>query len=383
MEIKSYFSSLSEEVDHGLAGKNEGISFGFPRLDNYITLRKQTQYLFGGYTGSGKTTCADEIFVLNPFDHLKRAGKLNKFRVNYWSMERRKNFKLARWFSRRCFLDQGYRIPLKRLLGWVKREERLTKDEHDMFLMYEDYFNELQEHVTIIDGRQHPTAIRKYTRDLMEGPVISGSGKNEVRDVSKGLGRVHYLSEYHRVFEPNDPELLVLNIYDHAGKLRKELKMSGEKEMIDTFSDDASNYYRDFFGNSNVIVSQFNRSISNPLRLKQEDVTPMLEDFKSTSDMAEDSDVVMSIFDPWRYKVADPSGYNLDALRDETGTKFYRNFQILKNSFGREDVRIGFAYEPELGIFREMPRKPIERDLSPETYNSIIDGTYFLEQQKH
>lgn len=359
------FEVLNKEVTAGLSGQNEGISFGFPRLDSYISLRKATLYLFGGYTGSGKTTAADEVFVLNPFDHLKMVNGLGRFKVVYWSMERRKSFKYARWFSRKCFLDQGVRIPMARLLGWVKKEARLTKDEHDLFLMYSDYFDELFEYVTVMDGRQKPTAIRKYLKRLADS-----------------LGREEKIDEYTKTYIPNDESLIVLNIFDHAGKLEKEAKMGDNKDLIDKFSDDTSNIYRDLYGMSSVIVSQFNRNISNPMRLKQEDVTPMLEDFKATSDMAEDADVVMSIFDPWRYKVADPTGYSLELLRDDKGFKFYRNLQILKNSYGGEDIRIGMAYEPEMGIFREMPRKPPGGDLPRSTYDNILNGSFFLNETR-
>jgi len=358
----SDFDILQREVDNGMGGLNEGISFGMPRLDRYISLRKSTLYLFGGFTGSGKTTAADEIFVLNPFDHLKVTGKLGRCRWIYWSMERRKTFKYARWFSRKCFLEEGVRIPLPRLLGWVNEEARLTKDEHDLFLAYKDYFDELFSYVTVMDGRKKPTAIRSYLKAL-----------------SKTLGTEYKVDEYTPGFEPYDESLLVLNVFDHAGKFQKEARMTGDKDIIDTVSDDISNTYRDLYGMSSVLVSQFNRAISNPMRLRAEDVTPMLEDFKATSDMAEDADVVMSIFDPWRYKVADPSGFSLEYLRDEKGYKYYRNMQILKNSFGGEDIRIGMAYEPEMGIFREMPRKPAIGDLPRETYTSIVDGSYFLD----
>lgn len=354
----SYFKILSDEVDRGLEGKNEGISFGFPRLNNYVNLRKSTLYLFGGFTGSGKTTCADEIFVLNPFEELLRRGKTNKLKIIYWSMERKMAFKFARWFSRKCFLDEGVRIPMERLVGWVNKESRLTKDEHDLFKSYESYFDALRECVTVLDGRRKPTAIRSYTRELM-----------------KTLGTVYEIDEYTKGFEPNDSELLVLGIYDHVGKLKKEAKMTSDKDLIDTFSDDISNTDRDLYGISSVIVSQFNRSISNPMRLKQEDVSPMVEDFKMTSDMAEDADVVMSIFDPWRYKVDDPSGYRLDELRDVEGNKYYRNLQILKNSFGREDIRIGLAYEPEMGVFREMKKREL---MTEYDYAEIRNGKYFL-----
>lgn len=369
--MKSYFEILNEEVNNGLEGKNEGISFGFPRLDMYTSLRKSTLYLFGGFTGSGKTTCADEIFVLNPWEQLRAEGKGGKLKIVYWSMERKMSFKFAKWFGRKCFLDHGIRIPMERLIGWVKKTHRLTQDEHDLFKTYSDYFGALQEDITIFDGRQKPTAIRSYIKDLMEGEEIGGKRVG-------GLGRVHKISKYREVFEADDPSLIVLNVFDHVGKLKMESRMASDKEVIDKFSDDVSNTFRDFYGVSSVIVSQFNRSIANPMRLKNDDVTPMLEDFKSTSDLAEDSDVVMSIFDPWRYKVSDPSGYDLDKLRDQTGAKFYRNFQILKNSYGREDVRIGFAFEPEMGIFREMPKQVLTTE---EHYDKILTGEYFLPER--
>lgn len=359
----SYFELLNGEVNNGLSGINEGLSFGFKRLDNYVTLRKATNYLFGGYTGSAKTTCVDEIFVLNAFDQIIKDKLAGKIKITYWSMERRREFKFARWFSRKCFLDHGVRIPMHILLGWVKKTERLTKDQHDLFLSYSDYFDALEEVVEVTDGRQNPTGIRKYMKKLAE--------EN---------GVIHEISEFSKVYEPNNPKLILLNIFDHVGKLKKEVKMANDKELVDTFSDDISNIYRDFYGMSNVIVSQFNRSISNPLRLKAQDVTPMLEDFKTTSDMAEDADVVMSIFDPWRYGVADPSGYDLTQLRDDSGSKFYRNLQILKNSFGKEDVRIGLAYEPEMGILREMPQRKIGESLSSNQYESIRNGSFFIPQ---
>jgi hypothetical protein len=167
-----------------------------------------------------------------------------------------------------------------------------------------------------------------------------------------------------------------LHIFDHVGKLKKEKSMTSDKELIDKFADDVSNTFRDLYGHSSVIISQFNREISNPMRLKEGDVSPRLEDFKGTSDLAEDCDVALSIFDPWRYNVPDPSGYDLNNLRDmKTGIKYYRNLQILKNSFGPEGIRIGTAYHPETGVFREMPRKD---DITAETYEMIRNGRYFL-----
>lgn len=97
--------------------------------------------------------------------------------------------------------------------------------------------------------------------------------------------------------------------------------------------------------------------------------------FKDTGATQENADVVLSLFDPFRYKVDDPSGYILEKLRDSEGRKKYRSLKILKNSYGRDDVRIGLAFQPIVGTFKEMPRRI---EMTDELYSSILDDTFFL-----
>jgi replicative DNA helicase len=136
-------------------------------------------------------------------------------------------------------------------------------------------------------------------------------------------------------------------------------------------------YARDFYGYSPVVVSQFNRSISNPSRIKNGDVEPQLEDFADSSATQNDADVVMALFDPMRYKVADPSGYDLDKLKDQYGAKYFRSLRLIKNSYGADDLRIGLAFLGELGLFAEMPRK---KDITDSDYESITNKSYFLRE---
>ncbi|MDD1463688.1 hypothetical protein MEO39_27325, partial [Dolichospermum sp. ST_sed2] len=106
----------------------------------------------------------------------------------------------------------------------------------------------------------------------------------------------------------------------------------------------AFRFARDFYGYSPVAVSQFNRDISNPIRIKNGDVEPQLDDFKDSSSPGEDCDVALALFDPMRYKVPDPSGYDLDKLKDEYGSKYFRSLRLIKNSYGADDVRIGLGF---------------------------------------
>jgi replicative DNA helicase len=128
-----------------------------------------------------------------------------------------------------------------------------------------------------------------------------------------------------------------------------------KKAAIDKMSDELR-YARDFYGYSPVVVSQFNRDISSPMRLKNGDVEPQLEDFADSSSTQNDADVVLALFDPMRYKVADPSGYDLEKLRDNYGAKYFRSVRLIKNSYGEDDVRIGLGFLGSVGMFKELPR---------------------------
>jgi replicative DNA helicase len=365
-----YYSSLEEEINSGL--NSVQIPMGFERLSFHVGLRKSTYYLLGGYTGSGKTSLLDDAFVLNPYDFITSHRNTSniKLKIFYFSMERRKNYKLSKWISRKIFLDKGITISVNKILGWVSEEYKLKDEEKKLVDTYKDYINDMLNNVvTIIENPQNPMGVKKV--------IDKYADEN---------GKWEKIDEHNRRYIPNNPNELVLVIYDHIGLQKKEtrkypsgdiIRLSSKKEIIDQSSEDARKF-RDVYGYSIVKVSQFNRSIANPTRIKNGDVEPMLEDFKESGNVTEDADVAMSLFDPMRYKVEDPSGYNLNKLRDQYGAKMYRNLKVLKNSYGSDDLRIGLAFNPIVGMFKEMPKITETTD---ETYNSVITGKYFLKSK--
>ena len=54
----------------------------------------------------------------------------------------------------------------------------------------------------------------------------------------------------------------------------------------------------------------------------------------------DDADAVITLFDNIRYKLPDPSGYNLEKLRDDNGNKYFRSLRLIKNSFGSDKFRL-------------------------------------------
>ena len=349
------FEHLKNEVQKGIDGRNGGIPMGFDRLNRYVGIRKSMYYLVGGLTGSGKTSFIDDAFVLNPFDwYINQKDPKIKLRMIYRSMERSGTYKLAKWISRKIFLDQGIIIPVSKLLGWTGK---MSKDEHDLFLMYEDYIGVMNEVITIIDGPENPVGIAK-----------------ELKAHAEANGEIVQLDKYNKKYIPNDENEITIVVIDHIGLLKLTKDQPTKKQAIDKMSDELR-YARDFFGYTPVVVSQFNRDISNPMRIKNGDVEPQLEDFADSSSTQNDADVVLALFDPLRYKVPDPSGYNLEKLKDSFGAKYFRSLRLIKNSYGEDDVRIGLGFLGQIGMFKELPKRI---DMTDADYQSVINKSYFL-----
>lgn len=351
------FDIIAKEVEKGMLGKNNGIPMGFDRLNRYVGIRKSMYTLVGGNTGSGKTSFIDDCYVLNPFDwFMSKKGQASgiKLKIVYRSMERSRTYKMAKWISRRIFSEQGVVIPVSKLLGWT---EKMTKDEHDLFLMQRDYIEAMKDVITIFDGPENPVGIAK-----------------DLKKYAESRGTIEQLDEYNKIYIPDDENEITIVIIDHIGLLRLTKDQPTKKQAIDKMSDELR-YARDFYGYSPVVVSQFNRDISNPIRIKNGDVEPQLEDFAESSQTQNDADVVLALFDPMRYKIADPSGYDLEKLKDEYGAKYFRSLRLIKNSFGEDDLRIGLAFLGNVGMFKELPRK---KDITDADYQAIINKSYFL-----
>lgn len=366
-----HIDSFKKKYEKGLEGKNKSLNMGFKQLDRYFGLRKQVMYLVGGYTGSGKTSLVDSAFVLNPIEYVEQHPNIN-FHVLYFSMERSKDYKIARFISRKIFLDKGIIIPLETILGW---RDIPTSAEQVIIESYFKYANDL---------------IDKYIT-FFEGPIKPGGLFKQVNNFAKNRGTFEEVIirkrdgvEYNKtIYVPTDPNELITVIVDTIQltlpELKEDKRQTSDKETMDKMSG-YLRWTRDTLGYTPIIVSQFNRDISDSQRLKAGDVSPRLEDFMGSSNMCADSEVILALFDCTRYKVEDVNKYALNKLREteknkNPGSLKYRSIFILKNSYGAENISKGLAYQPETGILCEMPRRDETTD---EVYDSILNNNFFL-----
>ena len=353
----SEFDSLATEVARGMEGGNRGIPMGFHRLNRFIGIRKRIYSLVFGATGSGKTAFVHSAYVLNPFDWYMREKPDNiKLKIMLFSMERSKLYTQMKWVSRRIFLDQGILIPIGKLMGW-EGFGKLTKDEHDLFLMTEDYIGSMEGIIDIIEGPQNPTGVYKY-----------------VKNYAEANGTIEVVDEHHKIYHPNHPNEIVIPIGDHFGLTKTEKGYNTKKEAIDKHSE-YYQFFRDFYGYSPVAVAQVTRDLSNPIYQKMDSFEPNLDQVKESGRPGEDADMVASLFDPIRFKTTDPA-YDVSNFVDpNTGAKYFRSVKVLKNTYGEDDIRIGMGFHGATGIFAELPRAA---DMDNFDYNDLIDGNYFI-----
>lgn len=351
------FDLLKKEVDNGIQGRNSGIPMGFIRLNKYIGIRKRIYTVIFGATGSGKSAFCHSAYILHPFDwwYANKDTSNVKLKFILFSMERSKVYTLAKWTSRKIFLDQGVNIPIAKLLGWW--DTKLTKDEHDMFLMYENYINELTSVCDIIEGAQNPTGIYKY-----------------VKKYAEANGRIEEVNEFDRIYHPHHLNEVVIPIVDHFGLIKMERGMT-KKEAIDKTSE-YFQWMRDFLGYTPIGVSQINRDLSNPIYQKMDAFEPNLDQIKESGRPAEDSDVVISLFQPSRYKTNDASYNNVSKFISPEGADCFRSIKILKNTYGESDLRIGMGFHGSTGTFAELP-KP--KHMDSFDYETLFTGQFFLQ----
>ena len=342
------------EVEDGMKGRYEGLPTNMERLSKFTNgVQKKSYYLIGSQSKSGKTAFIDEFFVLGPYLKNKKAN----VKWIYFSPEIDLIEKMAKYTA--YFMDYKYGVYCDTNYILSRGGNRLSP-EHKQ-LVDEIAQNELKDlfetKIQFIEDRINPEGMRRVIFDhaTANGEFLRESWFKGEEKRDKIVG-----------YKENDSSLVTLIIIDHIG-LIPNYKGLDKKRTIDELSSFMV-WFRNICGFSPVLVSQFNRDLGKIDRMKfsGEDLSPSLEDFKDTGGPSEDSSLVLSLFNPSRYKHLDRHmGYDLNAIG-----KCYRSIHILANRNGEADVDIAAILEGKTGRFKELPR-PEEQDTLNEIYKYV------------
>jgi hypothetical protein len=357
--IKTPFEELKQDIEDGIKGLNEGIPIGLTKLNKHASFRQRIFTLLFSSSGAGKSSL-DDTMMLNACDYMIENNIKDKsIEFILFSMERSKKLRIAKWIVRKIFIEHHIEIQVPKLMGWW--DTKLSKDEHDLVLKYEDYINELLEsYINIYEGARTPENITEILDNYFEE-----NGKYE--DISKDK----------QIYIPNKPNKIVVPNIDH-GNLTKRGKHKSKKEAIDTLVGSLQNF-RDLEGASPFWVAQINRNFIGQVGLKDEMAEPSTDALKESGDVEDAADLILSLFDPLKFRQGSKTGYAPpDFVDKKNGASYFRSIQTLKSTYGESGGRIPLAFNGFAGDFRELPNR---NDMSDDDYENLVqfvlDKSYF------
>lgn len=347
---------------------NTGISIESIGTGEYFgfSLDGDGLFMLEDFTVVHNSSLLDTIILNACFDYMNHPyeGKLiPDFQL--FSMERSKILRIAKWLSFIVFINEGEEIQLPKMLGWW--DDKLTKQEHALIKKYEDYLNQLlNDFITIHEGAKTPNEIYKIMKDHYEENGEYGD------EIIKG--------KRHRVYLQNDIKKVVIPAFDHGNLTKTTQELPIKKQAIDKLVA-MTQGFRDLENSAPIWISQVNRSISGLTRAKDGEYELMLDDCKESGDIADASDLAISLFNPLKFGQSSKTGYNPnDFLDTSNGANYFRSAQILKSSYGADDLRIPLAFNGFCGQFKELEKR---KDLSDEQYRervrTVLSKEFFLE----
>jgi len=148
---------------------------------------------------------------------------------------------------------------------------------------------------------------------------------------------------------PKDPALITLIVIDHIALINPtgfpNLKAAIDEVMKMLIM------FRNIFNFSPVVVSQVNRSSTQMDRLGDNQHWKLkLSDIKHSGDIADASDTVLAINNPFRNKIANCNGFDITKYKDR-----FRLLSILKNRDGAGNKEAPMLFIGECGNFYQLP----------------------------
>lgn len=329
-----YWGQLKDNIQRGIDGHNRGLPTGFERMNAHISNIQQKRYItIGGATGTGKTAFVDSAYLFHPYEFLMENPDYNhSLEIIYYSLEIPPEEKLAKFVCFKLWEEHGIKIDSKIL--YSEGEYDIPPEIVPLIDKMEDYFAKMQEKVLTFRSSMTPNFMYKDIMSYAEkrGTVI----RNKDNIV------VDYI--------PNDPDLITEIIIDHTNLISPNAEDKGsQKSAIDRASKMLV-FFRNMFKFSIVAVSQFNRGIEGMDRKQLDSQEPQLSDFKETGSTQEDANIVIGLFNPFRYGIKEHRGYPVSQLK-----RRYRSAHILKNRGGSDGLVVGLHFMGEIGKFRELP----------------------------
>jgi hypothetical protein len=325
-----------------------------PRLSKFIPgIIQGNYYLIGAYSGDGKTNTTDALFLYDAYDFYKREKNNTDIKISwiYFSFEVVKRSKAIKAVSRKMFMDYNITADLQFLSGF--KEHRASDEVFEMYKHCMEYYEEMEDMMIMKDIPENPTGLNKAVWKFAEE-----NGTIHTKEVTDNNGKTINVFDH---YEPDHPNHYVMIIVDHIALSPLERGFS-TKMNIDKISEYAVGW-RNRFNFIPVFIQQFSADTLSIDRQKAGKLEPDLNSFGDSKYTVRDANVVLSLFNPFKFELESHRGYNIGQIQDN-----YRYISLLKSRDGAAFVGTGMYFNGAVNYIRELPKAN-----NPEEMKKVLE----------
>lgn len=341
---------LKARRDRIITGQINCIPSPFPRFrSTYIGIEKGKYIIVTANTKVGKTQVADYLFLYTPlFYALSNPDKI-RLKIFYFSLEMSAAEKYRQLMTHMLYIFSNgkLRIDTKHLRSVNETEplseEILTILESDTYKRVYQFF---EENVHIIDDIRNPFGVYKFCADYAQK---KGTQHYKTIDFKDADGNVTDTKTVKDFYSQDDPDEYRIIMVDHY----KLFTTERGKSMYETIMDWSSNYavkLRNTYGYSIVGIQQQMPTQESNENQKLNKLRPTLDGLADCKNTAQDADLILGLYTPFRYGIREYEGYDI--------TKFRDHIRFLEVMGGREggggDICPLF-FDGAVNFFKELP----------------------------
>lgn len=316
-------------IEEGRQGNNLGLTIGSPKLETYMDgFLPGTSYLIGAASGVGKSTYMLWALIYKPLIAFLN-GECTE-RDPYWiifNLEMTQPQVYAKLVSMYIFDKYGIQLRFKEMFSRGK-DCILTEEKFNLIKECSDFIDILDKRIKCFDGN--------LTEEIY------------VKTLNAELRRFGHWNN--GVFIANNPKQILGVVVDHMS-LVKATTGRTKKDEMDAISRSSVILRNTTKIMSPIHVAQFNRSAGSDERLKQAMQDPTSNDFKDSGSLYEDSQVVLALHSPHKFKLSSYRKYDIKTLE-----QCFIAIFLLKSRFGTSDIFVPMGFYGDCSHYMEIPK---------------------------
>lgn len=321
-------------IDNGKQGKNVGLKIGLPNLDKILGGIQMGRYM----TIAASSSVGKSSMVLYILYRLLKDYKDENIVACYWSLELGYDVLLSKLLSLYCAEEFGVYLTTIDMFSY---ESPISDTNYQIMLKGKEWLKSIEDKLIIIDRGLSARTLYSDTLKIMKQ---FGTWDDETKK-----------------FTPKDPNQKIFGVIDHLLLVTPEQGRTLKEEM-----DLCSSYIVTLKRKLNMswfVLMQQNRNASSVERRKMDLNEPGLSDLMQSSAIANDSDIVMMLYSPFREKI--PTYRDYPILGPNGFGDRLRSIILVKNRFGIANKVFPMLFYGEVGWWKECKKASDITDPKP------------------